>query len=125
MPIHYERDARRRRIVATSAGTVTLSDAIAIIDRQAAEGAWLHGVLYDTRGSDDVPSKADLIALVQHIGRLTTKHGPRGPVALVVGKSALKGMGRRYASLGELTRAHIGIFTTIDEAERWLDAEQA
>jgi len=121
MPIHYERDVSRRRVVATSVGAVTLSDALAIIDRQAAEGAWSYSVLYDARASDDVPTPTDVISLVKRVGMLTTKHGPRGPVALVVGDSALHKMGRRYASLGELTTLDVRVFTTLDEAEQWLD----
>lgn len=120
MPIYYERDASRRRVVATSVGAVTLSDALAIIDREA-ENAWSWGVLYDARASDDVPTSADVLSIVKHVGMLTTKHGPRGPVALVVGDSALHKMGRRYASLGELTALDVRVFTTLDEAENWLD----
>ena len=108
-------------MVATSVGAVTLSDALAIIDRQAAEDAWTWGVLYDARASDNVPTSADVLTIVKHVGKLTTKHGPRGPVALVVGDSALHKMGRRYASLGELTSLDVCVFTTLDEAEHCLD----
>ena len=121
MPIHYERDISRRRIVATSVGPVALSDILGVIDRQAGEGAWSYGVLYDTRASDHVPTAADVHLLVKHVGILTTKHGPRGPVALVVRDSALHKMARRYASLSELTALDVSVFTTLDEAERWLD----
>ena len=125
MPLHYERDDRRRRIVVTTTGIVTLSDVLAIVDRQAGEGAWPYGVLHDARTSDDVPSTTDLVTLVRHVGTLTTRHGPRGPVAFVVAQSALARMGRRYASLGELTSLHVNVFTTIEDAERWLDSRQA
>src|SRR5204863_4521364 len=89
MPIHYERDDRKRRIVITSAGPVTAADALAIIDRQAAEGAWTYSVLYDTRAGLDLPTPADLHQLLLRVGVLTTKHGPRGPVAFVVHDPAL------------------------------------
>jgi hypothetical protein len=121
MPIHYERDDDRHRIVAVSIGTVTLDEALAVIDRQAAEGAWSYGVLYDARAGDASPSTEDLHQLVRHVGRLTTEHGPRGRVALVVLDPALSKMARRYASLGELTALDARVFTTIREAERWLD----
>ena len=73
MPIHYERDDRKRRIVITSAGPVTAADALAIIDRQAAEGAWTYSVLYDTRAGLNLPTPADLHQLLLRVGVLTTK----------------------------------------------------
>jgi hypothetical protein len=125
MPIHYERDDERHRIVAVSIGTVTLEEALAVIDRQLAEGAWSYGVLYDVRAGHASPSAADVYELVKHVGRLTTKHGPRGRVALVVLDPALSKMARRYASLGELTALYVRVFTSIRAAERWLDLGRA
>jgi hypothetical protein len=103
---------------------VTLSEALAIMDRQAMEGAWSYGVLYDARASLYVPTADDLVAMATRVGVLTTKYGPRGPVALVVGDSAHHKVGRRYASLGELTALDVRVFTTLDEAESWLDASR-
>ena len=37
MPIYYERDRSKRIVVATSVGTVTLNDALEVIDRQVAD----------------------------------------------------------------------------------------
>jgi hypothetical protein len=121
VPIFYERDDTKRRITATSVGRVTLEQTIAIIDRQALEGAWSYGTLYDARASDDVPTAAEVQQLVQHIGVLTTRRGPRGPVALVVGKPALSRMGTMYAKLAELTALDARVFVAVEEAERWLD----
>ena len=99
--------------------------AVAVIDRQLAEGAWSYGVLYDVRAGHASPSAADVHELVKHVGRLTTQHGPRGRVALVVLDPALSKMARRYASLGELTALNVRVFTSIREAERWLDLGRA
>jgi hypothetical protein len=123
MPLHYERDDRKRRVVVTSVGPVTLAEALAIIDRQAAEGAWSYGVLYDTRGTSDAPTTADLHQLVLRVGALTLKHGPRGRVALVTSDPTLSKMGRRYASLADLTALDVRLFTTLGEAETWLDED--
>jgi hypothetical protein len=60
MPLEYNRDDGRRRITVISTGVVTLPDALAVIERQAADGAWSYGVLYDTRGSADAPTPADV-----------------------------------------------------------------
>lgn len=120
MPIDYRQDDRRRIVVATSVGHVTQNDVLAIIDRQVAGGAWTYGMVYDTRGSDDVPSKSDLLTVVTRIGTLTTKHGPRGPVALVATAAAMERTGRRYAHLGELTALDVAVFATVEDAEEWL-----
>jgi hypothetical protein len=123
MPIHYERDDRKRRIVITSAGPVTAADALAIIDRQAAEGAWTYSVLYDTRAGLDLPTPADLHQLLLRVGVLTTKHGPRGPVAFVVHDPALATIASRYARMGDLTALDVRLFTTVSDAEQWLDEQ--
>jgi hypothetical protein len=120
MPIEYRQDDSRRIVVATSSGRVTLDDVLATIDRQASDGAWTYGVLFDARGSDAAPNAADLLALVKHVGFLTTKHGPRGPVAFVAAAAALEKQGRKYASLGALTALDVRIFAELADAERWL-----
>jgi hypothetical protein len=121
MPLHYQRDDSLRRIVATSMGGVTPDDTMAMIDRQAEEGAWSYGVLYDLRGAEDIPTPADLRRIVLHVGKLTTKHGPRGPVAFVVVDTLLSKMTRRYARMAALTAFNARVFTTMEEAEAWLE----
>ncbi len=108
----------------TSAGPVTAADALAIIDRQAAEGAWMYSVLYDTRAGLDMPTPADLHRLLLRVGVLTTKHGPRGPVAFVVRDRALSKIASRYARMGDLTALDVRLFTTVSDAEQWLDEHQ-
>jgi hypothetical protein len=123
MPIQYERDDRKRRIVVTSAGAVTLADALSVIDRQAAESAWTYSVLYDTRASLDLPTPADLHQLLLRVGVLTTKHGPRGPVAFVVLDPALSKIASRYARMSDLTALDVRLFTSVSDAEHWLDEQ--
>ena len=72
MPIRYERDDRRRRINILSAGQVTTAQVLATLDRQAAEGAWSYGVLYDARASASMPTGDDLRAALLRVGELTS-----------------------------------------------------
>jgi hypothetical protein len=120
MPIHYERNDKKRRILAISEGDVTVDDTLAIIDRQVADGAWTYHMVFDTRGSAALPTVDDLRRLLQHVGALTTKYGPRGPVAMVVVDPALYEIGGRYARLADLTALRVGLFMTPREAEEWL-----
>lgn len=123
MPLDYSCDHAKHRITVTSVGTVTREETLEVIDRQASEDAWSYGVRYDTRLGTTVPSVEDVHHVVLHVGRLTTKYGPRGPVALVVRDPDLFTMGSRYANLGDLTALNVRICTTIAEADYWLDAE--
>ena len=51
MPIHYERDDEGQRIRVMMTGHVTTEDVLGIVDRQAREGTWSYGLLYDTAPS--------------------------------------------------------------------------
>jgi hypothetical protein len=120
MPIHYERDDKKRRILAISEGAVTVDETLAVIDRQAADGAWTYQMLFDTRASDALPTIHELRQLLQRVGALTIKYGPRGPVAMVVVNPALYEITGRYARLADLTALRVGLFMTTREAEEWL-----
>jgi hypothetical protein len=123
MPLEYTRNDIQRRITVISSGEVTLAEALAVIERQAAEGAWSYGVLYDTRASAHAPTPADVHRVLLRVGALTARHGPRGPVAFVVCDPALTKMGRRYARLGDLTALDVRLFAAVADAERWLEGE--
>ena len=123
MPLDYTCDRARRRITIVSAGAVTHEETVAVIDRQAAEGAWSFSVLYDTRQGTSVPTTEEVHRMVLHVGRLTTKHGPRGPVALVVSDPQLSLIVSWYGTLGDLTGLRVHVCTSIAEADDWLNGE--
>jgi hypothetical protein len=122
--IQYQRDDERRRIAITTDAHVKLEDLISIIERQAAEGAWRYGILYDARARANDPTMEQVHQLVLRVGTLTTSRGPRGPVAIVTTNPRLFKMSRAYATLGKLTALDAAVFTTIAEAEQWLEQQQ-
>ena len=124
MPVHYERDDSRRRVTVMTTGFVTPEEVRGVLDRQASEGAWSYSVLYDARLAVNTPTPDDVRRFVLHVGKLTTKYGPRGPVALISSSARLSRMGRAYSSLGELTALDVEVFTTVEEAEDWLAQQQ-
>ena len=75
MPITYERDDKLRRIVVTTIGIVGLDDMLAVVDRQASEGTWEYGILYDSRRVASVASQTDVRAGVRHVEVLSRTHG--------------------------------------------------
>jgi hypothetical protein len=124
MALEYLQDDARRRVVVQTGVQVAADDVIRLLDRQAASGAWAYDVLYDAREALSVPTLDDLVRVVRHIGLLTTRHGPRGPVAIVTTQAGLTKMTGVYAQLGELTALRTSAFTTFDEAEQWLSAQE-
>jgi hypothetical protein len=122
MPVHYERDDARQRLMVTSIGDVTIEETLAVMDRQAREGTWSYSVLYDARASERIPTAADLQRLVLHVGSLTMQYGPRGRVAFVVINRSHQKMAHHYERMAALTAADVRVFATIEEAQAWLDA---
>jgi hypothetical protein len=122
MPISYARDDARRRIIAVSSGTVTMHDVLAIIDRQAADGVWDHGVLYDARYSDGLPQVSEMQQTMDHILQVGAGR-PRGPVAIVTFDDRLFRLARVYSLGGkfEPVSTDVSVFRDVETAEEWLD----
>ena len=121
MPITYERDDQLRRIVVTTIGIVGLDDMLAVVDRQANEGTWQYGILYDSRRVASVASQTDVRAGVRHVEVLSRTHGKRGPVAFVTTMPAAYGMVRMYSTLAGQVEQAVEVFRDIGDAERWLE----
>jgi hypothetical protein len=120
MPITYERDDARRRIVVTTIGIITAAEMLAVVDRQAREGTWQYGMLYDSRRVATVASPADVRIGLRHVEAVTITHGQRGPVAFVTTMPAAYGMVRMYSTLAGQQRQAVEAFRDIADAERWL-----
>ena len=122
MPITYERDDERRRIIVTTIGIVGLDDLLAVIERQEGEGTWQYGILYDSRRVASVASQTDVRAGLRHVEALSRMHGRRGPVAFVTTMPAAYGMVRMYSTLAGQLQQAVEAFRDIGDAERWLAA---
>ena len=123
MPITYERDDKLRRIVVTTIGIVGLDDMLAVVDRQANEGTWQYGILYDSRRVASVASQTDVRAGLRHVELLSGTHGRRGPVAFVTTMPAAYGMVRIYSTLSGQVQQSVEVFRDIGDAERWLASQ--
>lgn len=120
MPITYERDDERRRIVVTTVGTIELDEMLAVIDRQAREGTWRFGMLYDSRRVTTIANPADVRLGLKHVEDVSRTHGRRGPVAFVTTMPAAYGMVRMYSTLAGQRQQAVEVFRDIGDAERWL-----
>jgi len=121
MPIRYELDDLRRRVVVTVEGLFQTDDIFAIMARQRAEHTWTYGILYDLRGMTGEATVADLRQLMGEPDR--QDEGLRGPVALLVTDQALYRRLCLYAALGRSATLTIGVFRDAGEAERWLTSK--
>ena len=123
MPITYQRDDKLRRIVVRTIGIVGLDDMLAVVDRQASEGTWKYGILYDSRRVASVASQTDVRAGLRHVELLSRTHGKRGPVAFVTTMPAAYGMVRIYSTLSGQVQQSVEVFRDIGDAERWLASQ--
>ena len=122
MPITYARDDAQRRIIVTTIGIVGIDDLLAVIDRQASEGTWEYGMLYDSRRVSSVASQTDVRAALKHVDTLSRTYGRRGPVAFVTTVPAAYGMVRMYSTLAGQLQQAVEVFRDIADAEHWLEA---
>lgn len=125
MPLASERDDRRRRLLVVPSGTLTLEHGLEFLDRQAAEGTWSYAVLYDGRARTAVLDSAELVRLVSRTAILSKQHGPAGPLALVRADAVGIGSARMFEIFSDQSGRQVGVFTTIEEADAWLDEASA
>jgi len=119
MPIRYERDDARRRVVVTIKGAFAIEDFLAVIERQRGDNASAYGLLYDLRGMTGAPTIAELR---QAMSQSVQTHRRRGPLALLATDPALYDRAYTYAALGYSTLT-VGVFRDWGEAEQWLTAQ--
>ena len=119
MPIRYERDDARRRVVVTIQGPFAVADFLAVMERQRDDGAWTYGMLSDLRGMTGEPAIDDLRQFMSEAERTTQ---PRGPVAILATDPVIYGRACTYAALTRATLT-IEVFRDLDKAEQWLTAQ--
>jgi hypothetical protein len=128
MPIRYETDDARRRVVVRMQGPFALADFLAVIERQRGDNASAYGVLYDLRGMTGEPSIADLRQSMSQIGL-------RGPIAILATDPAInaractslhaRGARTLNADFWGLSRVGQGRAVADCQAERVTDEERS
>ena len=119
MPVGYERDDTRRRVVVTVHGALRKRDMLTVMARQRAEDTWGYGMLFDLRRVTEHPTLADLRELMDQASSRGEAESPRGPVALLATERIMYDIACTYAALGH-TKLTIRVFRDLDEADRWL-----
>ena len=123
-PLVYRRDDARQRIYVTALRTLSRDDFACVLARQVDEKVWHYSVLWDLRRMVGVPANnadelADQVVLaLEHLG-------PRGPVAIVAwARDVIEGA-RLYGKTTAESGLRLKLFSTVADAEKWLDAQSA
>ena len=122
MPIRYERDDARQRIRVTLTDPLTEAEITSAIDRQAAEGTWRYGLLYDARAINSRAAAAMSRVALNRVRAVVEREGRRGPVAIVA-NATLVGISEAYAIESHKAGRTVQVFWSLDEANQWLDQQ--
>jgi hypothetical protein len=122
MPLAYERDDVKRRVVATYRGPFQVADTIALFERQLKDGTWTYGLLVDTRAMTGRPTAADLREFMKMESGTDSEKRPRGPLAIVATDATIYSAACVYALMGRSKRK-IEAFRDRNDADRWLSEQ--
>jgi hypothetical protein len=120
MPITLVNHGVPRQVLAVVSGGVGISEIMAFVAaaRAGEQRSW--AFIFDTTGavidlsSTEVQSVADFAAA-------EFQKSPIGPVALIATDPAVFGIGRMYQAYSSASgRTNVGVFKTLDDAQRWL-----
>jgi hypothetical protein len=125
VPYAMSIDHVRKRAAVVAQDPIDVEDALELMDRQVAGGAWTYPLLHDARQITWIPAANEIRRLVSHLEAITRAHGPCGPVAFIIANETLFGMCRMYSMLGESASWVAEVFRDSTEAERWLDDSMA
>ena len=121
MPVVYTRDDARRLILVEIYPPATRDDWLEGMRRQAAEGVWEYGTLFDARGIGNVSfAHDDVWATVDEVRSLAARHGVRGPIAIVSGDQLTGATARMYTTVSNGVALAARVFVERDHAEQWL-----
>ena len=125
MPYTIDIDRWIPRVTVVGSDPVGLPDALALLGRQIADGAWAYGTLHDARRVTWVPTLDDIRTIVAYVDTNARTLGPRGPVAFVAAPAAFFGMARMYSQIAGGSALQAEVFQDVTAAARWLDREAA
>jgi hypothetical protein len=123
--MQLQRDDERCRLVITVFGEFCVDVWKAMIERQLVDGRWHYATLYDYRWmTPPGPSADSLRHMAEHVRDLCTRHGTRGPVAVLMGRLTMFDIARMSAELAPTLPYEVGVFRNAEHADRWLLTQQ-
>jgi hypothetical protein len=122
MPLQYDRDDVKRRVVVTFKGLFQAVDVSALLDRQREDGTWSYGLLIDTRQLAGHPTIAELRQFTKLEFDTYSEKRFRGPLALVATDITIYASACVYALMARANPRKVEVFRHRDEADKWLAA---
>ena len=106
----------------TVIGALDFAEAASRVLRQAADGAWSYGVLYDLRRMTTSPTGEEWDRIAGRV-RFLNQAADRGPVAVVglANPTQLAAIAT-YAERLRASGVDVAFFDETESAEKWLDA---
>jgi hypothetical protein len=124
LPISHQVDPQRRRVYSTVEGRVQLSEMIAMTEAVVADPDFRPGfsILSDHRRIEMPATPQQMQGLLEQLHKLSSRLGA-GRWAVVTLKAASYGMMQMLRTLVPYrTGMEMEVFTTLEDAERWLDS---
>lgn len=124
MSITHTTDHERRLVRSRAVGLVTFDALAAHLDAVERLRTAGYAEMLDATGAATDLNARQVRALVTRMEAMT-QAGRVGPTAVVTDHDASFGMARMYEILAEDLELPVGVFRTVEEAERWLTAQWA
>lgn len=118
MAMHFNIDHARRYVDVRGSGEMVLQDVIEYLDALVTENGMPYRKLIDLRGVVPKMTDDDIMVLGARVSAYAHLE-PRGPIAVVSTAHESDLFIRRFMNLGGAKRP-MRLFTSIDEARRWL-----
>jgi hypothetical protein len=123
MPVRFERDDGRRRVLIVVEGVLQLDEVLSVLTQRRLDGTLAYGTLCDLRSMTGRPTIRDWRDILTEAAAHDTGQVRRGPLAIIATDPAHYVAACAYAELRQRTRT-TGVFRWPEEAERWLMARQ-
>lgn len=121
MPVHYEIDAERGKIVTRCTGPVTFDEVIGHFVQLEADPECPDrlDVLLDLSGITTLPDHKQVRAVASEVGRLVSRIR-WGSCAIVAPRDAIFGISRMFEMIADAHFESLKVFRAYEDAERWL-----
>ena len=120
MGITIERDDERKRFTAVATDALTLAEILRFMSTHRVGAYRAYALLFDVRDRLRL-TRADVRTMGDHVGSLTRREGARGLTAIVAAGESYE-LAQLYAAAAKRAGVQIGVFASVDDAGRWLDA---
>jgi len=123
MPFVVFRDRARRRLDVSANGTLTFDDFAAILRLRTGD-AREYTVLFDVSGATPEVTASQVHSAADRVKDRAERDGPHGRFAIVAAEEAVFGLAQAYVHMCQRAGIDtIAVFSTREEAERWLSDE--